>query len=174
MKTSFKPLTAPQFTKVYRTELEPSVLHPVGKKVEDGLPLELEFRPDGAGELDLDWINGFLGQTAEFEAIVKEAFQQYCGPKWGGAAAQKEVLEEIGDVYGKGELAHFKKHGYPPYFEIQSITFHQATQEVLISGKVELDSNLAEHGVSIRVAKGKVHFGYGGERGGTDEESDED
>lgn len=169
-KNSMK-LKQDHFRKLFRAEREPATLYPIGEKVEDALPILVEFLPDASGALDLEWINSIVADPVHLEQLLQKAFAEYCSPAWCGVEARKAVFEELSDnsLYGKGETAYFKKHGFPRYLEIRSIHFDRTKGEVLFNGSVEVDMNLAEHGVSIRVVEDEVHFGYG-----ADHDSEED
>lgn len=48
-----------------------------------------------------------------------------------------------------------------PFFEIQSIFLCPSADAVFVNGRTDIDFNLCEHGVSIKIEGGAVTFDYG-------------
>lgn len=137
-------------------KLAPNAFHPIG---------ELSVEPDYAeiiyfgDAVDESWIAETLPDVPALVLGLKEAFEEYYGPSWCGADMKKTLEYTL-----KGnELERFKLDGHLPFVDLRRIEFDRERETVLIDAGCLADYNLGEHGISIKFADGKWHFGYVGE-----------
>ena len=149
---------------VFHATLAPTLFYPVGASIEDSEELddiEVFYFPT-SDDIDAKWLrNRFPASGDELFSLLSIAFNQYCGDGWCGADMREEVLAALGDYDDEPASNKFKKEGYPPFFGIQQIYLYPKIDTIVISGHTDIDYNLDEHGVDIKISPSGVEFGYG-------------
>jgi hypothetical protein len=152
-------------SKAYHQRISPSLFFPIGTKVEEADDIDVYLFPvDYAAPIDEEWLTTrFPSDPCKLSDQFKEAFGQYCGEGWCGADMREDVVSDLAQFESQEYADLFQTEGYVPFFQIQSIYLCQAIDSIVFSGRTEIDLNLLEHGIDIKLNCGKVTFGYAGE-----------
>lgn len=149
---------------VFHKTMKKPAFYPVGASVEVSYgsdDINIFYFPT-TEEIDANWLKAhFPANGDELFELLGKGFSQYCGDNWCGMDMRDLVLAALGDYSDEPASLQFKKEGYPPFFEIQDIFLYPSNNAIVVSGRVDIDSNLEEHGVDIKICDSGVEFGYG-------------
>ena len=145
----------------YVSTIPSTAFHPVGRVV-GAYEVTIYYIPAVDEAVDYDWIETNFGDTAsEFEKRIKDAFQQYLSPVFGGSEMREGVLVNLGVPFRDPNLLGvFELEGYAPFFQIQEIEIDRRVDSIFVFGRCEIDDNLIEHQVSIELRDGTAVFSY--------------
>lgn len=145
-------------------EVDAALFEPVGEWKKEKGKVEIVVNSGKNPPFDYEEFLSLLPASPnDLYHLVKKAFAQYQSDQWDGQEGEDDVLATIKsamDLYQPNPREKFKNEGFAPFFEMDRISVDLEDRRVIISGRVEEDMNLVEHGVDILLQDGQAVFGY--------------
>lgn len=125
------------------------------------------YYPKDDEQPDPAWLaEVFPKSVDELIDVFNTALTQYCGEDWCGEEMREEIIEDLseGGLFEEPErLKVFTEEGYPPFILVQTIIFDRYRNRLIIEGRTDIDFNLDEHGISVKIDEKGIEFNYGAE-----------
>ncbi|SHI52182.1 hypothetical protein SAMN02745181_0308 [Rubritalea squalenifaciens DSM 18772] len=160
---------------IYESERYEAVIthtrfRPIGYYVEEEYEdkdVRVIYYPKDDEKPDPTWMAKVFPKSAdELIDVFNTALAQYCGEGWCGEDMREEIIEELseGGFFEDTErLKVFTEKGYPPFILVQTIIFDRYRNRLIIEGHTDIDYNLDEHGIAVKIDEKGIEFNYSAE-----------